>query len=1014
MTSVEELSVELNQEKNDDCFERKRVYRYSVTGSAAHTRLVPLFPADWKDCSPGKQRLSEDKESKPDFVWENAPRKDTKLYRDYLKAYSHLPNGTAILDNKWVLARLFEERQMKDTSKDNSNNAFPHLAALESHCFRGPDGYEAFCEQVFSASDDVPEGRDGRSITFPDLLVDNGACPAELPKEPSSLWVVKDAFSNGAGGIWVVDKASAASLKSTNNSGPLYDDHRYVAQRYAWPPVLYGGRKCHVRAYGLLTADGRAFVHRRAFLHVANDMFYYNGGNSPETTKGAVETESTKASTHFEASVHITNCCANSYDNSKFAGEILADLEATEFAVDEETGQTIVPLAPFFSSMKASLAALTQRSWPYLEGGKGNQGFEYLGMDFILSYRPSPGGDQLHEPVAYLLEINAPPSQDTATGLKHAEDLHDDVIRDILYFWVIPKVTGGEYPGNQGGWRCAHIIPRDECEDSANHILPSKAAIINKIRWALVERKAMKSQDTKQALSHVVNFEQACDDAQRYVTYRQDEEALPPKKNLADLVSSFARSKFPFFQRSVSIACGVTEHSNGEINVNREDLIFWENAGGSQVPIHVIEQTVASLSYRNRSIVGAAAKNVARETFGKLLGADDGDQFIFLGCNATSLLSSLANQYIQSGLLRPGDEIVLSTENHSANVTPWLMAAQMIGAKVRWWAPSRSHVAPCSAAQDHSWSTHLEELVNDKTRIVAVSHASNILGQVRDLESMRKILDTSGAPFAHLVVDGVAACPHVFPRVSHHQVDWYVVSCHKFFGPHMGALYGRKLSVNRLAKASGICDSSTSTEAIYKMLEVGTINYEGASGAIGLGQYFADLSMAPLKHGPSEGDGSVAEACQPPFQSPQEGTSGPQRSEGAQTTRARLTSERVVEAYRRIRLAEVPLVAKLLSVLRKSTKVTIMEIDDAVIPCLERLPVVSFVHEAISSTTIVSICSEQGVACRQGLFLSNTWLPKDLGFDGKEGVVRLSLVHYNTISEVEDVARILESIPGWF
>lgn len=356
---------------------------YSVSGCAAHTRFVPLLPPEWKDCSPNfklkttskTEAKKEEEENEISFVWENAPRRETKAYRDNVKAYSHLPNGTAILDSKWVLARLFEKKHNDAIGEMESN--FPLLAYLESHCFRGPDGYLKFCVQVLF-NEEIDENKDldqnsDTAVSFPDLLFNGGKCPTNLPKEPSSLWVVKDAFSNGAGGIWVVDKESAATLQTTNNNGndgPLYDNHRYVAQRYAWPPVLYGGRKCHVRVYGLITADGRAFVHKRAFLHVANDDFSY------ETNRDG---NGERNSPHFEDSVHITNCCANSHDDAKFAGEILADLEAMEPSVEEETGQTIVPLAPFFASMKSSLAALTQRAWPFISGGQRNGGLEYLG-----------------------------------------------------------------------------------------------------------------------------------------------------------------------------------------------------------------------------------------------------------------------------------------------------------------------------------------------------------------------------------------------------------------------------------------------------------------------------------------------------------------------------------------------------------------------------------------------------------------------------------------------------------
>ena len=117
-------------------------------------------------------------------------------------------------------------------------------------------------------------------------------------------------MSNGAGGIWIVSPDKCRLNFLLIDGCNLIEEHRYVAQQYAWPPVLYGGKKCHVQSlWSVFTADHKAFVHRKCFLHVANEAF--TAGN------------------YQEASVHITNCCANSHDEKKFAGEICADLVLT-------------------------------------------------------------------------------------------------------------------------------------------------------------------------------------------------------------------------------------------------------------------------------------------------------------------------------------------------------------------------------------------------------------------------------------------------------------------------------------------------------------------------------------------------------------------------------------------------------------------------------------------------------------------------------------------------------------
>ena len=612
--------------------------RYQVSGCAAHSRLVPLLPSDWLD-----ESSTINVDDAPDFLWENAPRNETRAYRDIVKCYSHLPNGTAILDDKWALARLFSSTNHTNPSNAKTAAA-PNLATLESHCFRGITGFQAFCTRIHMMNDipiEEPICND-EPFQFPDLLEeanDDAKCKVNCAiPAPTNLWVVKDANSNGAGGIWIVGPQNAAQFSDVTTS-PLLEEHRYVAQRYA-SPVLYGGRKCHVRVYGLLTSDGRAFVHERAFLHVANEPFSFQDSE-------------------FEESVHITNCCANSHDQHKFAGEICADFGATEFT--EYQGQTVVPLGPFFPSISASVAELSRRAFPFLRGGEANNGFEYLGMDFILSYNSD------NMPIAYMLEVNAPPSQDTATGLDHAECLHDEVIRDILTLWVLPKVTNvaRESPG---GWKCVLDQGSQEIASTDSPIVPSKATILNKIRWAIFERKSSKLYEDDGAM--MAEEEQVCNDSAA-----NGKEIAASTTLSGDTIAAFARTQFPFF----------SEYTQDSSSALPPLQMFFENAGGAQVPRQVIQAVSSSLSYRNRCVVGTRTKRVARRTLSTLLGATEDEHFMFFGANASSLFEKLAHLYVQTGLLKSGDELIICTENHLANVTPWVTAARSVGATVKWW-----------------------------------------------------------------------------------------------------------------------------------------------------------------------------------------------------------------------------------------------------------------------------------------------------------------------------------------
>jgi selenocysteine lyase/cysteine desulfurase len=438
--------------------------------------------------------------------------------------------------------------------------------------------------------------------------------------------------------------------------------------------------------------------------------------------------------------------------------------------------------------------------------------------------------------------------------------------------------------------------------------------------------------------------------------------------------------------------------------------VFFENAGGSQVAQPVIDAVSESLRFRHRTKVGAKSKRLARQCIRRLLGAKD-DEVIILGPNATTIIASLADQYVHVGLLRDGDEVILSTENHCANFDPWVRAAKASGATLKLWSPF-SRRDPDSSAR----SKNLTDLLTTRTRIVAIPHASNVLGQVRDLKSLTTLVKQMTNNYCHVVVDGVAAAPHYYADLEHHtSVDWYVISCHKLFGPHLGAMFGRRSTAQHfVAESSAGMDDDTS---LYKSLEMGTINYEGCAGVIGLGRYFSSLSYFSAEDAAdANGVRPTTDSSPAKIQSSQSHCENPTaiRLPGEEHS---LTVDEVTEAYRRIRSYEAPLADALLDKLKKSSRqVRILEGDTSMstISTLARLPTVSFVHSRISPRAIVSECEAQGISCRCSSFLCTSYLADDFGFDHGEGVVRVSLAHYNTLSEVDTLLQVLERLPNWF
>ncbi|KAG7355611.1 cysteine desulfurase [Nitzschia inconspicua] len=968
--------------------EEKKCFTYEATGVVANARLGPLLPSDWIDIS-GKRQNDGNATTIPDFLWENCPRQETKQYRDDVKVYSHLPNGCAILDSKWVLGRLLSPNKINSSSSsltcDNKITQNPLLATCETHCFTGIEGFRDFAGimDLLPPSFQDAENKDSqKSITnteneneeyeFCDLLdmqdsqhalpvatssstSMNGISANKIPLRPN-LWVIKDAMANGAGGVWVVGQGNAHEFMDVDKT-PLYPEHKYVAQQYVWPMITYGGKKCHVRVYTTITCDGRAFIHQRAFLHVANEPFTLAMDRGQPV---------------FDNCIHITNCCANSHDESKFSGEILADFTATEMTTRD--GHNVVPLAIFFPSVRATVQEISEKAFPFMDGGQKNHGFEYCGMDFILSY------DDKGTALAYLLEINAPPSQDTATGLVHAENLHNDVLRDWMNYWVVPHVEGRKIltDTRSCGWICVYNPPQTFREDVVENdelILPSKAAILNKIRWALFEKKAQKT---------VVNGQFSGGDningAQEIGLHPDSESVTFDSASETNQISIFARSHFPYFS-------------------SQKAPIFFENAGGAQVPQSVIQSMVASLQCRNRTTIGTETKAVARETIKTLLGAKVHGSIV-LADNATTLFARLVDCFVDQGLLTAADEIVISTENHQAHFNPWVTAAKRIGATIKLWSP-REKNENCFAADEPITRGSLEELITPQTRIVAISHANNVLGFLRPIQQLAQSIKRRSNGRAMVVVDGVAAVPHIFAAFDSLGVDFYVVSFHKMFGPHVGALIVRRGQfldhLTRLDQQYGLMDQDAS---LRSMMEKGTLNIEGCAGVAGVGEYLKSLGGVAVAS--SVGVAASNKICDP-GEMPEETRTLPFC--GA------LSEEDVSSAYVNIRRVEAMLVRLLIEGLTKMPRIQIIQPNHISEMEMIRLPIVSFVHKDISSARVVKWCSENGISCRHGLFLNTHHFAREFRLCQNDGLVRVSLAHYNTIEEVQAFCGILRRMP---
>lgn len=386
------------------------------------------------------------------------------------------------------------------------------------------------------------------------------------------------------------------------------------------------------------------------------------------------------------------------------------------------------------------------------------------------------------------------------------------------------------------------------------------------------------------------------------------------------------------------------------------DTIFLENAGGSQVPAVVADQ-IRDYMLTSYVQLGAGYPLSQRCTelvdeahaFVRLL-MNGGDGEVILGPSTSALLQMLASCY--AGVLTPGSEIVVAQTGHEANVGPWKHLARN-GFELRWWEMDRDSFT-CSLES-------LDALLNDRTALVAFPHVSNLLGEIVDIRAITERAHSAGA---RVVVDGVAYAPHRAMDVSDWDVDWYAYSTYKVYGPHMASLWGRRDAV---AELRGPNHFFVPDDDLPYKFEVGGANHEGCAGILGLRQYLCFLADVA---GSDAFDRAAVE-----------------RAFGVMTD------------------CELPLQAQLIRYLRSRDDVRIIGPED---DGPDRVGTISFVHRSKSSAEITAAVDRSGIAIRHGHMYAYH-LCEAAGLDPEDGVVRVSLVHYNTPEEIERLIEVLEA-----
>jgi cysteine desulfurase family protein (TIGR01976 family) len=384
--------------------------------------------------------------------------------------------------------------------------------------------------------------------------------------------------------------------------------------------------------------------------------------------------------------------------------------------------------------------------------------------------------------------------------------------------------------------------------------------------------------------------------------------------------------------------------------------IFFDNAAGTQVPRRCIDRVVDYFVSSNANTGGAfdssrrsdALLEECRGAVADLLGADAKEEIAF-GANMTTLTQSFARAFGRA--LAEGDEIVTTRLEHEANVSPWL-ALEERGVRVRF-----VDIRPEDTSIDLA---SLERELSSRTRLVAVGYASNAFGTINPVREVARLAHDAGAL---CFVDAVHFAPHGAIDVAALGCDFLACSVYKFFGPHVGVLFGRRDAMERI-KAYHL---RTVRPILPDKFEVGTQNHEGIAGTLGALEYLE--SIAP----------------------------------GAASRRERLRA-----ALSAIQRYELGLSARLLEVFSRLPLVHIHGITDPA-RLAERVPTFAITVDGFSPREVAARLAEANINAWSGNYYALEPMTR-LGLEARGGAVRISLVHYNTEQEIDALDEALRTL----
>src|SRR3954470_12446137 len=385
-------------------------------------------------------------------------------------------------------------------------------------------------------------------------------------------------------------------------------------------------------------------------------------------------------------------------------------------------------------------------------------------------------------------------------------------------------------------------------------------------------------------------------------------------------------------------------------------VALFDGPGGTQVPQSVIDAVADYYRTSNANNGGEfltsrrsdAIVEDAHAALADLLNAADPEE-IKLGANMTTLTMHVARSLAAS--FAPGDRIVVTSLDHEANVGPWRSIAADRGLELR-----TDDIRPDDVTLDLE---RFDAILHERPRLVAFGWASNAVGTINPVAELVRRAHEAGAL---TYVDAVHAAPHLPIDVQAIGTDFLACSVYKFFGPHVGVLYGREAVLDALP--------AYKLRPATDRFETGTGNFEGLAGVTAAVGYLAEIGV----------------------------TQG-----GAPRTAAR--RERILAAMAAIRDYEMGLYRRLADGLDAIPGLTVYGITDCE-RFADRTPTAALRIAGVAPRAVAETLGGEGIAVWDGDFYA-TGLIERLALAGEGGVVRIGLTHYNTAGEID---RLLDAL----